>query len=94
MNNAKCYKDLPQGMNPKLNAKFEVEENDCDILIRFGQSVRSLRTSLEMTQEDLALKAGLHRNYVSDMERGTRNVSLKAISKVAKALNVHESDLF
>ncbi|MEF9920676.1 MAG: helix-turn-helix transcriptional regulator [Erysipelotrichaceae bacterium] len=97
MDNSKGYKDLPLRKKNNSKSKSEVidtEEANSDILVRFGKTVRSLRSSLEMTQEDLAVKAGLHRNYISDMERGTRNVSLKAISKVAMALNVDERDLF
>ena len=61
---------------------------------RFGARIRELRTQLGISQEELSFRAGLHRNYVSDAERGTRNVSLKAIEKFAKGLGVTVKDLF
>lgn len=78
----------------KIDKSTEKNLKDANLQIRFGEKVRRLRYRKDMTQEELAVKAGLHRNYVSDMERGTRNVSLKAIEKVAKALSVKERDLF
>ncbi|MBR3840749.1 MAG: helix-turn-helix transcriptional regulator [Erysipelotrichales bacterium] len=47
-----------------------------------------------ISQEELSFRSGLHRNYVSDTERGRRNVSLKAIERFAKGLNVDMTDLF
>ena len=44
-----------------------------------------------MTQEDLADKAGIHRTYLSDIERGTRNLSLINIEKLAAALSISMS---
>jgi transcriptional regulator with XRE-family HTH domain len=47
-----------------------------------------------LTQEDFAELAGLHRTYISDIERGTRNVSLINIERVAVALSLKISELF
>ena len=52
------------------------------------------REELELTQEDLADKAGIHRTYLSDVERGTRNLSLVNIEKLAAALSMKMSELF
>ncbi|MGJ6985523.1 helix-turn-helix domain-containing protein [Bacillus subtilis] len=61
----------------------------------FGQKVRQIRLSKNnMSQEKLAFDCDLHRTYISDIERGTRNVSLDNIEKIAKALNVQPKDLF
>ncbi len=60
----------------------------------FGQAIRHFRGKLKISQEDLADKAQLHRTYISDIERGSRNVSLKNIFKLAKALGVPSSKLF
>lgn len=57
-------------------------------------SVRAWRGRLGISQEELAERAGLHRTYVCDIERGARNVSLKSIEKLAKALEVPLSTLF
>jgi CheY-like chemotaxis protein/DNA-binding XRE family transcriptional regulator len=49
---------------------------------------------LGLSQEQLAGRAGLHRTYVSDIERGARNLSLESIDKLAKALEIPVSTLF
>ena len=54
----------------------------------FGESVRKWRRRLGISQEELAGRAGLHRTYVCDVERGARNVSLESIEKLARALEV------
>lgn len=65
-----------------------------DIRERFGFALKTRREELGMTQEDLADKAGIHRTYVSDVERGTRNLSLVNIERLAAALALPMSDLF
>ncbi len=65
-----------------------------DIRERFGDAVRDRRETLGMTQEDLAEKASIHRTYVSDIERGSRNVSLINIERLAAALSTSMSGLF
>ncbi|KRN49995.1 hypothetical protein IV49_GL000521 [Kandleria vitulina DSM 20405] len=56
--------------------------------------IRELRMLQEISQEELAWRCQLSKNYVSDVERGRRNVSLKAIEKFAKGLDVKLEDLF
>ena len=65
-----------------------------DILIRFGETVRTLRQSKQISQEQFADMCGLHRTYISDIELGKRNVSLENIEKIAKALDITISQLF
>jgi len=65
-----------------------------DIRERFGFAVRLRREELELTQEGLAEKAGIHRTYLSDIERGSRNVSLINIEKMAAGLSLTMSELF
>jgi transcriptional regulator with XRE-family HTH domain len=65
-----------------------------DVRERFGDAVRTRREELGMTQEDLAEKAGIHRTYLSDVERGTRNLSLVNIERLAAALSISMSKLF
>ncbi len=62
--------------------------------LRFGDTVKHLRNRLAMTQEELAGRAGLHRTYVSDIERGARNISLESIEKLAVALEISLPALF
>ncbi len=54
----------------------------------FGKNVRALREQLEISQEELAERAGLHRTYVGSVERGERNISLENIVELAHALSV------
>ena len=61
---------------------------------RFGIVVRQARRKLGLTQHELASRAGLHRTYISDVERGKRNVSLQIIERLAEALNVPVGTLF
>lgn len=60
----------------------------------FGRRVRELRTERGISQEGLAHRAGVHRTYVSDLERGNRNVGLDNIYALAEALGVPAADLF
>lgn len=65
-----------------------------DIRIRFGLAVRKRRSELGISQEELAGRCDLHRTYLADIERGSRNLSLFSIEKVAKGLGVSIGDLF
>lgn len=60
----------------------------------FGRTVRSLREARGYSQEELAERAGLHRNYVGGIERGERNVALENIVRLAKALSIRPGELF
>jgi transcriptional regulator with XRE-family HTH domain len=62
--------------------------------VAFGLRVRSIRESQGLSQEDLAERAGLHRTYVSSLERGQRNVGLDNILALAQALAIPAADLF
>jgi len=59
-----------------------------DVVQLLGVNVRYHRRRLGLSQEQLALDAGMERSYVSDLERGTRNPSVRALGRLAVALGV------
>lgn len=65
-----------------------------DIKKKFGAKLRQVRKQKHISQEELAFRAKLHRTYVSDVERGSRNISIENVEKIAKALNLNVSELF
>jgi len=68
--------------------------NKPDAKSSFASAVKAGRSRLGISQEELAGRAGLHRTYVSDIERGARNLSLESIEKLARALEISVSSLF
>lgn len=70
------------------------QEQVAENLQRDLQSWHSARTRFHFSQEELAERADLHRNYVGGVERGERNIGLEKIMKLAKALSVRAADLF
>ena len=68
--------------------------SDSKILKKFGESVRRLRKQKDISQEELAHKAGLHRTYIGMIERAEKNITLLNIEKIASALNVTINQLF
>jgi len=69
-------------------------KNQNVILVHFGLVVKSLRLEQKLSQEELAHRSGLHRTYITDVEHGSRNISLESISKIARALGISIADLF
>ncbi len=59
-----------------------------EVLIKFGNKVREERLSLGLSQEELAMRAGVHRTYVGMIERAEKNITLINIEKIAKALKL------
>ena len=64
-----------------------------DILKRFGQRVRELRSKQGLSQEAFAERCGLDRTYVGGIERGERNLALRNINSIAKALGMSLAEL-
>ena len=62
--------------------------DDKNILIIFGNNVRKFRNQLDISQEELADRAGVHRTYIGMIERAEKNITLISIEKIAKALQV------
>jgi len=61
---------------------------DDDIVKRIGLNITIIREQRGLTQEKLAELAGLHRAYIGQIERGEKNIGLKNLEKIARALNV------
>lgn len=70
-------------INEEIDANYEL-----------GKRIQYLRTSRKMSQEDLALESGVNKNYLSDLERGCRNPTVKILAKIATGLGISLSDLF
>ena len=64
-----------------------------DIRQRLGKNVRRLREEKGLSQEAFAHEAGIHRTYVSDIERGARNPTILIVEKLATSLGAIASDL-
>ena len=64
-----------------------------DVVQLLGVNVRRYRKLKGMSQEQLALDAGMERSYVSDLERGTRSPSVRALGRLAEALDVEPNAL-
>ena len=59
-----------------------------------GQRIKSIRSEQGLSQEKLALKADIDRTYLAGAEMGKRNISLKSLDKIVKALDVSFEDFF
>ncbi len=64
-----------------------------DVRQRLGNNLRKLRKAKKLSQEAFADEAGIHRTYISDIERGARNPTITVVETIAKALGVTASDL-
>ena len=64
-----------------------------DLVVLLGRNVRRFRRLRGLSQEQLGHEADMKRSYVSDLERGTRNPSVRAVGRLAVALGVDPVDL-
>ena len=64
-----------------------------DIRVKFGERVRLRREELGLSQEEFAFQSGIHRTYVSGIERGVRNPSLTMVERIVQALDIEIDDL-
>ena len=62
-------------------------------VIQFGKKLREVRLKKRLSQGDVARILGVHRSYISGLERGRRNPSLLTVHKVAKALGIKIDEL-
>ncbi len=73
--------------------KTDLSKDDEALQTHLGTTIRKHRKQLGITQEELAWRADLHRTYIADIERGGRNVTLRSIANLAKALQVSVDSL-
>jgi transcriptional regulator with XRE-family HTH domain len=64
-----------------------------EVLMRFGKKVRENRINMDLSQEELARRAGVHRTYIGMIERAEKNITLENIEKISKALGLPLSKL-
>ena len=62
-------------------------------VIQFGKKLKEVRLKKNLSQGDVARILGVHRTYISGLERGARNPSLLTVQKIAKALGINAKDL-
>ena len=62
--------------------------------MRFGRNVRALRDAANLSQDEFADKVGVHRTYMSGIERGVRAPTIIVVEKIAMALDVEPGALF
>ena len=71
-----------------------IESTLRDTLSRIGSVVKRERQHRGFSQEELAHRSGLHRTYITDIERGARNITIQSISKLSRALDVPLTRIF
>lgn len=72
----------------------EIKENEHSLAVLFGMHLRQIRLKMNMSQEDFAWMIGVHRTYLGQLERAEKNITIKNIEKIAKALKINPQDLF
>ena len=63
------------------------------LLVQLGARIRYLRKEKKMSQLDLSVEANIAKNYISDLERGTRNPTILILNRIAKALEIDLEEL-
>jgi transcriptional regulator with XRE-family HTH domain len=64
------------------------------LLVDLGHVLREIRVEARVSQEELSLRTGVHRNYVGGVERAERNPTVLTVAKLAEALGITMADLF
>jgi transcriptional regulator with XRE-family HTH domain len=72
----------------------EKNRNNLDVLAQLGKRVSYLRKERHLSQLALALESGLSKSYISDLERGERNPTVKVLDRLAQGLGVTLEELF
>ncbi|OBY80371.1 transcriptional regulator [Paenibacillus sp. KS1] len=65
-----------------------------NIILRIGERIRQLRKQQDISQDILAERSGLHNNYIGQVERGEKNITIESLNKIATGLSVSFEELF
>lgn len=75
-----------------MKQRINIEETSLNVLV--GLKIKHIRQSLKYSQEEFAWKLGIHRTYLGQIERAEKNISIKNIEKICKALDIEPKELF
>ena len=75
-----------------MKQHINIEETSLNVLV--GLKIKHIRQSLKYSQEEFAWKLGIHRTYLGQIERAEKNISIKNIEKICKALDIEPKELF
>ena len=76
------------------NKEIKIGGAYMDIVKVFGKNLKKYRLALGLSQEKFAEKCGLHRTYISNVERFQRNISIENVQRIADALGIEAYQLF
>ncbi|HEY9719967.1 MAG TPA: helix-turn-helix transcriptional regulator [Trichormus sp.] len=79
-------------MTTVKKSKRELTVHD-QLVMALSVILRDRREALDISQSDLARRSGLHRSYIGDLERGSRNISVRNLSRLAVAMGLQPSRL-
>lgn len=71
-----------------------MKKNELNARYTLAHNIKKFRYKVKYSQEELAFRAGLHRTYLSSVERCKRNISIDSIEKIAVALEIPIDKLF
>ena len=71
-----------------------INNRDREVLKHFGENLRNIRLSKKISQQQLALRAGISKNQVGNIERGEVNITLISMLAICKTLEISPKDLF
>ena len=77
----------------RISSRLTVSTGRMDLVRLLGENVKRERLRQGLTQDTLAVEAGMRRSYLSDLERGVRNPSVHALGRLAMALKVEAASL-
>lgn len=71
-----------------------ITRQEISLNVLVGMRIRQIRLQKDMSQEEFAWLIGVHRTYLGQLERAEKNVSIKNIEKICKALKIEPKDFF